>query len=266
MQVNQCKQICAILAAALLSSIAHATDRDADLIIGLGFNAGKVDEYNSINGFGSAEIAISKDKTWSLLCSGSISSIDTPNDQTGQIGLIGINHYFTDKTSLALFAGLGHNRFKVDETITADTRYTREALAFDYKVDVLAPVCGITLKQRLLPATAIFSPYVSAGAMVSKSSANVDGTVKYRYEDYYGWAYTEVKAKDVIKYEYDTNFDLAAGAGVDIYLSKNVGLVIGGEFGRTFGGGHVEIGDTKVDFEKDAYNWWQIGGGLKIFI
>jgi len=66
--------------------------------------------------------------------------------------------------------------------------------------------------------------------------------------------------------EYDTQFDFSAGAGMDIYLSKNVGLVIGGEFGRTFGGASVTIGATEIESDNDAFNWWQLGGGLKVFI
>ncbi len=253
---------CAVLTAV---AIAYATDRNADVILGVGGAIGRDDGNTSYGGLANAEFALSKDKTWSFLIGGSGQKINNDFDEVGFDLGFGIKKYLLPETSIALVGGVGYARGKVDEVVGVATPRLIVAMAFDYTLDALAPYAGLQLKQRLLPADNIISPYLGVSALVSKPEVSLDGDVEFLAINNRGYyIYARDDADDVIEYDYDPRFHLVGSAGMDINLHKNVGLVIGFDYGKVFSRGNVKFGNTKEDFNAD-FTFWQVSSGLKFY-
>jgi hypothetical protein len=244
----------------------YATDRNADFILGAGAMGGKVDGDNVFGGNVQGEIALSKDKTWSLLIGGSAQKVDNIMDEKDFDGSIGIKKYLLPETSVALVGGVLYGQGDMDEEVGVVMPGAIAALGLDYDVDVWVPYIGIQLKQRLLPSDRLFSPYVGISALISKPEAEVDGRVEFLGVNTRGryYIYAEEDADDVIDYDYDVRFHLIGSAGVDINFYKNMGLAIEANLGEVFGSGTVKFGEEEDDMD-DSFTVWQIGSALKFY-
>lgn len=254
----------------------HAIDRDASAIVGLGYSRLNCDgtSGSSFNAGGEFALGVSSNAPFGMLVRGSTGEWDSDGNEEFSGASLGLKWYQSKKASWDLVGF--YERSDWNSGIAAEG----DGVALDGVWDAEAATYGLDLsfKYRVFEADNDISPYLIATLGVSKTDAEatdgfVDVSVRrsrsvrwwwYTYRYSY-WETDRIAASDLVEYKYDPSISFILSPGVDVMLTKYLGVNIGADIGVVSGGATLTVGDAEFESGDDMRTVWAIGGTLKYY-
>lgn len=251
------------LASLATNTTVLAMDRDARVILSGGGSYTSIEDSDITSVGAGAMVAIDRAGAFAIDFSAAYLEASGDADEDGSQLVFGLSWFLSEHVKFRM--GVFYTWTDWDSSVTIIDAQRRTLSSF-WESEGESLGGEFEIKIRLIPASEAVSPYLFAGIGISKPEIEAkNGTTYATAPNGYYFKQTRTRYNQVnlvpIEYDLSTVFSARLGVGIDLALTRNVGLNVYGLVGMSRYDHTVTVWD--VPFSESDSTSWSLGASIK---